>query len=154
MTSKLARYLLNVLSYRGVWYLWGAKGEAFFTGDSTPRFALDCSGGVTAAAHAAGGPDLRMTHTAQMLADEAEPIDIPEAGDFAFYGKPGHVCHVMTVISRLPTGEVFVMGPSGGDSTTTTLARAEEQDARCRMYPSHLYRPDFLRFGRGLFRRP
>ena len=149
--TPLGRYLLKVLSYVGTPYLWGAKGMRYYTGLLTPAFALDCSGGVTVAAQAAGGPDLRDTHKAHRLADESEPVEVPEPGDLAFYGL-GKVVHVMTVLSRLPSGEVFVVGPSGGDSSTTTLEMARQQCASSKVYPTHLYRADFLRFGKGLFR--
>lgn len=172
LPSLNARYLEILISLLGTPYLWHAKGEergiieTAPSGAKTlrlepvpeiiagePGFALDCSGGVTYAAWRAGGPDHRWSHHTDRLWAERPRVVSPRPGDLAFYGGrgPTDVDHVMTVLACLPGGEVFVLGPSGGDSSTRTLARAKEQHARLKLRTSHLYRRDFRGFRAGYF---
>jgi cell wall-associated NlpC family hydrolase len=62
--------------------LWGAKGPD----------AVDCSGSVSVALVAIGGPDFRDTVNAQGYHDRTRPLRADEAplpGDLAFYGLTG-----------------------------------------------------------------
>lgn len=86
------RFLAEIESQLGMPVLWGAKEGS----------ATDCSGSVTRAFKAIGGPDYTHTKTAQglyLVTRELMPIaELPIPGDLAFYGYgPTSVIHVATV---------------------------------------------------------
>lgn len=75
-------------------------------------------------------------------------VNDPKPGDLAFYGpSPAIVTHVMIYMGK-SRKEGAVYGASGGDSTTTTPEKAAERDAKVKFHKNHLYRSDFLGFGR------
>ena len=150
MSATRAEFLFQVLELHRLPYLWCGKGftpaEATRLGLPIPTYdGRDCSGVVTCALRAAGGPDWRATHNADTLHDE---LAAPDAGaelpgDLCLYGTPGHGTHVMVLLAL-----DLVIGASGGGSTTTTLTRALEQGASVRVHRRHLYRRDFIGFRR------
>lgn len=113
-------------------YLWGGKDRAI---------GLDCSGLVTSAYLAAGGPDWRHTHRADDIWARALKVSMPDAapGDIACY--PGHV--MVYVGGGMCVGQAY----GGHLNTTTTYSRIRGH------WTKHLkvsYRPDF----RGYVRLP
>lgn len=115
----------------GVPYLWGGKG---------PR-GLDCSGLVTLALSAAGGPDWRRTHNSDRLWAELPPVAIPEAGDLAFYGPVGDPMHVVICLGG---PDALVLGANGGGRQTVSVEAADRIGARVRFASRPTYRPDLL----------
>jgi murein DD-endopeptidase len=140
-----ARFLFYAFSKEGCSYLWDGKGPNTF----------DCSGLITWALKAAGGPDWRYTHNAQVLADVLEPCETMLPGEVlvAFYGKDwDHVGHVMVVV-----GDGRVYGACGGDSRCTTVEKSAARQgggARVRFRGTPDYRPerDLLGFRRLQYR--
>lgn len=137
------RYLEVIKSFEGQDYCWPtAENKWSGKGYETSLYpnTKDCSGTVTAGLFGAsdGQLDMRNTHNAQALSELGEDADGgPVEGDLAFYGKDGHITHVMTVVSD---GRVF--GASGGDSRTTTPEIAKKMNANVRYQSSVLYRKD------------
>lgn len=150
MAQQRALFLQQVLNQIGSPYRWGGKGEWHvppWTDESMQAF--DCSGLVTWAYHASGGPDWRATHNTDRLllacAYEVKPGH-EQPGDLAFYGVrhqdiPTIVdpSHVMVL-----AGAGVVVGSCGGDSSTTTLEAAAARGAKVQARTSMLYRDDFL----------
>jgi hypothetical protein len=167
--SKTALYLSECVRLLGTPYRWWAKGDEHGESASSDaaggfrkvpneadehgsRFALDCSGGVTVPAFNVGGPDLRWSHHAAGLWKRQRAVKVPLPGDLACYGESDDAIeHVMTVLAVLHTGEIMVIGASGGGHDTTSLAKAREKNAKMKIKSSHLYRPDFRGFRAGLF---
>lgn len=149
MTTRpptIQRLMKTALHLIGSPYLWGAKGWQRWTAggvETLERQAFDCSGFYTHCLSAVGGEDLRFSHNTDRLWAELAPIDVPRFGALAFYGGsgPADVSHVMLCV-----GGGLVVGASGGDSSTTSLERAEAQDARVRVFETHAYRKDFRGF--------
>lgn len=128
-------FLARVLEHQGKPYIWGAKGPKHF----------DCSGLVTFAFKACGGPDWRQTHNSARLWDELEVI-IPgkeEAGDLCFYGGPHRITHVMVL---MPDARAY--GACGGDVTTVDEEMAQLRKAKVQFRSGPKYRPDFRGFRR------
>lgn len=155
--SQNAAALRIALQQMNLPYLYGGKGELAFdvtTGrvKASPYLGFDCSGLVTFAAYAAGGPDLRFRANTDALWRDLRETDLPQPGCLAFYGgkSKDDVDHVMIVLNRLPTGEVMVFGASGGRSTTFTLEEARRLDARVKVFERHNYRQDFRGFRCGI----
>ena len=129
--------VVRELERSAVPYRWGGKRLD----------AIDCSGVVTLGLYIAGGPDMRATANTDVLWTGLEPIEARDVrpGDLAFYGgsAPDDVSHVMVVVEG-----GAVVGASGGDSATTTIARALEQGARVKRYRSPTYRRDLRGYRR------
>lgn len=102
--SPRQRFLEWCEQQRGKPYIWGGKGPNTF----------DCSGIITAGLLACGWKDWRQTHNSARLFDVLEPVEAAEVGDFAFYGPPKRITHVMVVWYG---GGAY--GASGGNSSTT-----------------------------------
>lgn len=140
MSTPRARFLALVIEQMGAPYRWGSKGQVVRPGIRT----FDCSGLVTWALHKVGGPDWRATHNTDRLWDECRRVDAPQPGDVVLYGAGGarpNPNHVMVCLS-----DGLVLGASGGGSRTLTLADAEAQGARVKVFTSADYRPDRLGF--------
>jgi cell wall-associated NlpC family hydrolase len=84
-------FLAAALACEGVPYIWAGK---------TPR-GLDCSGLVTWALRACGGPDLRALHGSDRLFLELPEVVEPQPGDLAFYGAKGDPSHVVICLGGL-----------------------------------------------------
>jgi cell wall-associated NlpC family hydrolase len=77
VTPSRESFLSAVLVLEGVPYKWGGKSAR----------GIDCSGLVTLALKACGGPDLRQTHNSDRLWLELPEVVEPSMGDLAFYGS-------------------------------------------------------------------
>lgn len=117
----------------GCLYRWGGKGQH----DSTGRPMYDCSGLVTCGLLAVGCDDWRQTHGAARLYDDLAATAAPAPMDLAFYGRPGHVSHVVFV-----WGDGRVLGACGGNESTTTEEIARSAGACVKFRTSIKYRPD------------
>lgn len=126
-------FLKAALGFLGAPYLWGGRSWS----------GIDCSGLVTVALHAAGGPDWRATHNTDTLWGELAAVDLPAAGDLVFYGGsgPDDVEHVMI---HLALGMVF--GASGGGRHITDLVTAQKARASVKVFETIPYRPDLRGF--------
>lgn len=83
-------------------YIWQGKADMMWTPEGLRRHAhgmdvYDCSGLITCALKAAGGPDYRATHSADTMWREFAPTNKPEAGDLVFYGTMGKATHIEAV---------------------------------------------------------
>lgn len=82
------------------------------------------------------------THDCDRLMRECRPITKPRNGSLVFYGRVQGAAvdaqHVVMYVDRC------VVGANGGDSTTLTIARALEQNARVCFRPGEGYRKDLL----------
>lgn len=123
----------------GAPYVWRGKGRSLWTPRSlVPHpwagYVFDCSGLVTTAIKAAGGPDLRATHSAQTMFDQFPIADeFDGAGVLRFYGPSRlHVSHVAICLGRNERGQVLVVEAAGGDETTTTPLSAQQRGAKVR----------------------
>jgi len=150
-------FVNSVVKKDGCLYCWpteengySGKGRA----NSLYRDVYDCSGLVTSSLNEAteGREDHRDTWNAQKLLNNCAVVTDPRPGDLAFYGPSRSlVTHVMVYIGTnagpgLRGKRVF--GASGGDSRVVTPEIAKERNAVVRGFKSHLYRHDFLCFGR------
>lgn len=123
----------------GAPYVWRGKGKSLWTPRGLELHpwvgqVFDCSGLVTVALKAAGGPDLRATHSAQTMFDQF-PIadDFEAAGVLRFYGKSrSQVTHVAICTGRNDRGQVTVIEAAGGDETTVTPLVASWRGAKVR----------------------
>jgi hypothetical protein len=115
-------------------YQWGG-------GRSTKDWGLDCSGLFIHCARTVPF-DFSGWHSHRMW-NELPRVLEPEPGDAAFYLKR-HVVMVESFDKK--TGTATIIGANGGDSTSTSAARAAEQKAFVRREPTHLYRDGFQGF--------
>lgn len=138
MKPTRAEFVAACKALEGVPYLWGGK---------TPR-GLDCSGLVTWALKAVGGPDVRTTHGSDMLWFTLPEAVEPQAGDLAFYGVKNDPSHVVVCLGG-PHDQV--LGSNGGGSTTTSVAIADAQKAGVKRKDSPKYRTDFIGYRRNTF---
>lgn len=127
----------------GAPYVWRGKGLQVWTPAGLARHdwaeeVFDCSGLVTCAVHACGGPDWRATHSAQTLFDVLAPALPWAVGALRLYGKsPRQVTHVALVL-----GQGSIVEAAGGDARTTTPALARARGAAVRVGPER--RSDFV----------
>ena len=123
----------------GAPYVWRGKGLELWDAAGAKSHhwgepVFDCSGLVTTAIHEAGGPDWRLTHSAQTLFDALARAETPRTprgtfGELKFYGaSPKSVTHV-----AIDLGHGLVLEAAGGDATTTTPAIARARGARVRV---------------------
>lgn len=121
-------------------YSWGGGSPASPWPDNAGK-GWDCSGYVQAALVQLGLMDEdESDRTAQGLYDITADISSPELGDLAFYGtRPDNITHVMLCV-----GDGRVIGASGGTSST----HGDDPNARVKVFSSHLYRSDFIGYGR------
>lgn len=149
MSSQRGTYLAALGRWATEQWLDGVTGVPYIFGGKDPDTGLDCSGAVTAAGELAGiwRPDFGLTHNANSLALLLPTVDREsiEPGDLCFYGKPSAVVHVMSWVGD---GSSRVVGASGGDHTTTTIAAARGSGACVHYKPTADYRSDLLCFGR------
>lgn len=134
--AAFLRFVLELLKAE-VPYRWGGKS---LTG-------IDCSGVVTLGLYVVSGEDLRAMWNTDRMWNSWERIPGAQTrpGDLVFYGggAPDDVSHVMVLLDG-----GSVVGASGGDSTTNSLARATQQGARVRRYATPNYRADLRGFRR------
>ncbi len=121
----------------GVPYQWGG-------GHSPDTWGLDCSGLVIVAAKEAGIHLGAYVPTADGFYRNLPSVTSPLVGDLALYGSGGKAQHVTIVTSVDP---LVTIGANGGDSSTTTPERAEEQGAKVTERAGHV-RKDFLGYRR------
>lgn len=131
--EKRARFLAWVLEQMGSPYRWDGKGETLPDGQRV----FDCSGLVTCALHAVGGPDWRADYNTSHLLAECRRVDEARPGTLVLYGDPHTAGHVMVHV-----GAGVLVGASGGGHTTLTLEDAHRQGARVRTHVGLDYRPD------------
>lgn len=108
--------------------------------------ALDCSGVVTCGLYNATGAllDWRADYNASRLFKELLPTEAPRPGDLAFYGAhDGGGGLVGGHVMVLASDSVRVVGASGGNRTTTSVALARLHRAFVQHKPSYGYRTDF-----------
>lgn len=133
--SQRTRFLAEAVRLLGTPYQWGGKGG--------PRdWGLDCSGLVTVALHAAGGPDWRQSHNSQALYDALPPprYQVLRGGELVFYGSgPKAVTHVMVHL-----GGELLAGACGGGHDCITLEEARRLAAKVQTRMGLHYRPDFV----------
>lgn len=133
-------YLANLKSCIGIPYLWRGKDP----------HGLDCSGTVTFSYKQSGGEDISNFWNCAKLIQEctqSAPVDYCP-GMLAFYGPfKKSPTHVMTVWKD-DTGHLCVLGATGGNSDTTTIAIANQIGACVKMKPTIAYRRDLLMVGR------
>lgn len=144
--SERTAYLdwVEAQAERGTPYCWPDASNGYLgKGLQRPEApeALDCSGTVTCGLYNAtrGRLDWRAMHNAQRLFSDLAPTDKPRPGDLAFYGRPGRVTHVMTVV-----GDGRVVGACGGNSHTLSVELARKAGARVKYRASATYRLDFI----------
>lgn len=111
-------------------------------GGDDPIDGLDCSGLCVEILTSAGVLAHKSDYSSGSLWDYLSRngvIGKREPGSLSFYGKsPREITHVSFHLSRS-----YVIEAGGGDSSTTSRARAAEQNAfiRMRLYD---YRPDYI----------
>ena len=144
------RFIASVLSKNDCYYVWPDESNNYsgkdLKGAKYPR-TYDCSGLVTSSLYDATGIDKRATWNAQKLMEHCGLVDSPLPGDLCFYGPSRTlITHVMVYIGKSQEGfkGKTVIGASGGDSRNLTPGG----DAKVKAYKTHLYRPDFIAFGR------
>lgn len=125
--------LLKALLHVGKPYVWGGKGLKLYdkmkglVSNPWSEEVYDCSGLVTCAMQAAGGPDWRPSHSAQTLFNELPPADDSGFGRALFYGAADD--KVTHVALSLGSGLVIeALGPK--DCTSPTDARRLDAHVR------------------------
>jgi murein DD-endopeptidase len=131
----------------GAPYVWGGKETHVFVDGALHRHAFgfnvfDCSGLVTCGIKAAGGKDMRASHSANVMWAEWDEVEKPEAGDLVFYGMGSTATHVEVV---MPDGRYF--GALNG-SRHTVIPNPEKARVRYRLTA----RPDLIGFRRNPLR--
>lgn len=126
------------LEHEGCPYVYDAKGEIHATPSGGQVTCFDCSGFVTSAIHAAGGPDWRKTHGSTGLVTELGPLLelAPQPFAIAVYGHP--IDHVM-----LAMDDGRVLGASGAGSQCTSVELALRAHACVHFKSAVSYRNDF-----------
>lgn len=144
---SLSAFLGFLETADGAPYVWGGRADRLWSPQGLRRHefgvdVFDCSGLVTCALKAAGGPDWRATHAADTMFKALEPVTKPEPGDLVFYGMGGTATHVEAVMSD---GRYF--GAIGG-SRRSVIPRPERARVRYRV----VARPDAIGFRRNPLR--
>ncbi len=132
--SKFVAYALNQLGHP---CLWGAKGVDPVSG----LVAFDCSGLVTCALVAAGGPNLEHVDNAQALYDATQPIpvEVAEPGDLLFYDDgAGHIIHVGIWLAG-----AHAIDAAGATPRLPTIELAQQSGASVRTHDRVPYRQNF-----------
>lgn len=158
--DDVKRFLESCFKRVNCYYTWPDKSNQYSGKDlkgASYSDVYDCSGLVTASLYESSGTaiDHRATWNANRLMKACAEVSDPKPGDLCFYGPSrGVITHVMVYIGmcyprpdNIPK-EWRVFGASGGGRTTLSPEIAKEQDAKVTGYKSHLYRPDFIAFGR------
>lgn len=152
------RFLQAAFKRLGCYYVWPDQSNGYSGKDlSGAKYqnVYDCSGFITSSLYQATGIDHRATWNAMRLMKNCQRIEDPQPGDLCFYGSSRNkVTHVMLYIGNskkrpqsIPNNYTC-MGASGGWSQTLTPQIAKAKDAKVKAYKSHMYRSDFLGFGR------
>lgn len=132
------------LARLGTPYQWagGHMGEGW---------GLDCSGLILQAMRDAGEQPFAGGESTSNGWYHALPlVSDPRPGDVAFYGSdPARATHIVMVTKFDPaTGIAAIVGSNGGDQSTTSPEIARRQGAMVKEADSHMFRKDFLGFGR------
>lgn len=116
-------YFVHVIAgYRGTPYLWGGDDQ----------LGVDCSGLINEGAPLVGLLGAKEDRTAEGWYQHSKPLQPGEQalpGDLLFWkNADGKVIHVEMFFAWVD-GAPKSIGASGGNSSTTSIARAQEQDA-------------------------
>ena len=124
--------------YIGTYYQWGGN-----MAHNPNHYGFDCSNFTYVVYKKLGLMDSYMSSSSQK--DWAIPLSLKDLqrGDLVFYtNKNGRVNHVGIYI-----GDNKVISASGGDSSTTTIGRARQRNARVKVHNIH-YRPGPYFYGK------
>ena len=115
-------------------------GVPFCWGSSKPKVGLDQVGFVEFVAWVALADLPQEGETIDTLYEKCPRVEVPEPGDLVFYqGRKQHrPTHLMMVLDK-----VWCIGPTGGNSKTTTSERAALRDA-CVKVKSLNYRKEVI----------
>jgi murein DD-endopeptidase len=111
------------------WYIWGAQGPNEF----------DCSGFVCYGGYKAGLWPQDFDTTADGFWKTYPHVQVPQPADLCLYGASAKKATHVTVF----IGNDRQIGASGGGSSTTTVAKAKERNARVKEAAVN-YRGDLL----------
>lgn len=134
-TQRRQAFVRAALALWGTPYIYGGKSPA----------GIDCSGLVTCALQASGGPDWRLTHNAQRIRTLLPVLSEREAqpGDLIFFGeKDGTLDHAEHVV--IYVGRGVVIGANGGGKACNTLEVATRLGAGVRFELGISYRRRLL----------
>lgn len=153
--EQTKKFIESALKRAGKPYCWPCSDNSYsgkdLKGAKYPE-TYDCSGLVTCSlADATIGDhqiDRRTVWNAQRLSENCSQVNEPAPGDLCFYGPSwALVTHVMIYVGpKHKEGVCF--GSSGGDHRTVSPEVAQAMNASVRGFKTHLYRGDFLGFGR------
>lgn len=118
-------------------YVWGSNGE---------NETADCSGLLVFALRKMGKIKPADDLTAHGLYAACPATQAPRLGDFAFYGTPKRVSHVVAFIGG---GEVI--SASGGGPLMTSAEIARQRGAMVKIHSGPEYRRDLVSFGSNFF---
>lgn len=146
-SEQKTKFIKEATDRLGCYYCWPQESNGYsgkdLDGAKYPK-TYDCSGLITSCLYAATGIDRRAAWNAQRLMQNCSLVTDPRPGDLCFYGPSRSlVTHVM-----MYAGKGKILGSSGGDSRTITPQIAQKVGAKVKTYKSHLYRKDFIAFGR------
>ena len=122
-------FLFLARTWEGIPYVYGRNGA---------RDALvDCSGFIVMLFRMLRIWTRKEDYRARDMVDMFTPIYKPKAGALVMYGKPGQpATHVMACLDSKTC-----IGATGGDSRTTSIAKAKKRDAKVKIIDIN-YRDD------------
>lgn len=138
-SSRRDKFLEVVRASLGIPYQWGG-------GHGGRSWGLDCSGLVLVAAKEAQIKIEGWTADTMWKSMEKVPLEKARPGDLVFYGPSHFAQHVVVIVDTASTDPMRwnTIGANGGDSSTLTPERAEEQHAFVREAPLGTVRKDLL----------
>lgn len=136
MTGSFKKFVAEIVACINAPYIWGGKGDLLWSPDGlkTHTFrqkVFDCSGLITHALWAAGGPDWRGTHSAQNLYAAFSAVDMSKRPPYvlAFYGSDNNsIIHVGLRVNCFG----LTIDAAGGSSDVRDLETAAARNARVR----------------------
>lgn len=112
-------------------------GLPYIWGGNDPVSGFDCSGLMIEVLQSVGIIAEKKDYTAHGLKNLFPETDVLEPGNMVFWdwNGDGKIDHVEMIAFLDDNGEVFTVGASGGDSSTTTEAVASSQNAYIKQRP-------------------